>query len=96
MKVVAEHFLLGNYCRYALLKARDQMARAGNMLRSEAREVAKFHQDIRKIMKQLRTPEDVVEGLAMLALTSIEEVRAVKEEFSRLIAQNPEGPAKRA
>jgi hypothetical protein len=66
------------------------------MLRSEAREVRKFHQDIRKIMKHLRTPEDVVEGLAMLALTSIEEVRAVKEEFRRLIEQNPEGPAKRA
>jgi hypothetical protein len=62
----------------------------------EAREVARFHQDIRKIMKHLRTPEDVVEGLAMLALTSIEEVRAAKEEFRRLIEQNPETPAKRA
>jgi hypothetical protein len=62
---------------------------------SEAREVAKFHQDIRKIMKHLRTPEDVVEGLAMLALISIEEVRAVKEEFRMLIEQNPEGPVKR-
>ena len=65
------------------------------MSRSEPREVAKFHQDIRKIMKQLRTPEDVVEGLAMLALTSIEEVCAVKEEFRRLIEQNPEDPLKR-
>ena len=45
-------------------------------------------------MKHLRTPEDVVEGLAMLALISIEEVRAVKEEFRRLIEQNPEGPVK--
>jgi hypothetical protein len=66
------------------------------MLRSEAREVAKFHQDIRKIMKHLRTPEDVVEGLAMLALTSIEEVRAVKAEFRWLIEQNPEVQVKRA
>jgi hypothetical protein len=63
---------------------------------SEAREVAKFHQDIRKIMKRLRTPEDVVEGLAMLALTSIEEVRATKEEFRRLLKQNPQAPLKRA
>ena len=35
-------------------------------------------------------------GLAMLALTSIEEVRAIKREFRRLIEQNPEGPVKRA
>jgi hypothetical protein len=62
------------------------------MSRSEAREIAKFHQDIRKIMKYLRTPEDVVEGLAMLALTSIEEVRSVKGEFRKLIEQYPEGP----
>lgn len=66
------------------------------MSQLEAREVAKFHQDIRKIMKHLRTPEDVVEGLAMLALISIEEVRAAKEEFRRLIEQNPAGPMKRA
>ena len=69
------------------------MVGAGKMSRSEKREVAKFHQDVRKIMKHLRTPEDVVEGLAMLALTSIEEVRAVKEEFRRLLEQNPEYPA---
>jgi hypothetical protein len=65
------------------------------MSRSEVREVAKFHQDIRKIMKYLRTPEDAVEGLAMLALTSIEEVRAAKDEFRTLIEQNPLGPVKR-
>jgi hypothetical protein len=58
----------------------------------EAREIEKFHKDIRKIMKHLRTPEDVVEGLAMLALTSIEEVRAVKKEFRRLLDENPEDP----
>jgi hypothetical protein len=72
------------------------MAWSGKMSRSEAREVAKFHQDIREIMKHLRTPEDAVEALAMLALTSIEEVRAIKEEFRKLIEQNPEGPVKRA
>jgi hypothetical protein len=32
-----------------------------------------------------------VEGLVMLALTSIEEVRAVKDEFRRLIKENPVG-----
>jgi hypothetical protein len=61
------------------------------MSRTEAQEIAKFHRDVRKIMKYRRTPEDVVEGLAMLALTSIEEIRAVKEEFRILIEQNPEG-----
>jgi hypothetical protein len=60
------------------------------MSRLEAREIEKFHRDIRKIMKHLRTPEDVVEGLAMLALTSIEELRAVKEEFRMLFEQNPD------
>ena len=74
----------------AELRAFERMVGAGNMSRSEAREIEKFHKDIRKIMKRLRTPEDVVEGLAMLALTSIEEVRAVKEEFRMLIEQNPE------
>ena len=47
-------------------------------------------------MKHPQTPEDVVEGLAMLAPTSIEEVRAVKEEFRLLIEQNPEDPVERA
>ena len=40
----------------------------------------------------LKEALDAVEGLAMLALTSIEEVRAAKEEFRMLIEQNPESP----
>ena len=53
-------------------------------------EVASFHRDIRAIMRQLRTPEDIIEGLAMLALTSVPEVRKVRAEFDRLLDEAEE------
>ena len=60
-------------------------------LRSQSNaEVASFHRDIRAIMRQLRTPEDIIEGLAMLALTSVPEVRKVRAEFDRLLDEAEE------
>ena len=60
-------------------------------LRSQSNaEVASFHRDIRSIMRQLRTPEDIIEGLAMLALTSVPEVRKVRAEFDRLLDEAEE------
>ena len=53
-------------------------------------EIASFHRDIRAIMRQLRTPEDIIEGSAMLALTSVPEVRKVRAEFDRLLDEAEE------
>ena len=41
-------------------------------------------------MRQLHTPEDIIEGLAMLALTSVPEVRKVRAEFDRLLDEAEE------